>query len=123
MIRFLFVALLLSTSCFLGGSPQPPIHVADEDVMVVSDVKFPVDAQWWRTSQWYNSADMATPSRVVISGEFACVQDAGFTDNPRNGDAFHCPGGWRAPGGHPRFQFNQVLPSAPPSWMPTMRWA
>src|SRR5437899_10285979 len=95
--------ILLLTLVLAGcaGTLPPPTRLGSADVKVIERVVYPVSPSWWRSSMWYNQfTDPATPNRVVIAGQMACVQEAGTTDDPRPGQVFHCAEGWRAPGGH-----------------------
>jgi hypothetical protein len=93
--------LLLVLAACATGTPQPAPRLGEQDVMVVEYVVEPVRPVWWHASKWYDQfTDTGTPYRVVVSGEWACPQDTGTVDDPKPGQAFRCPGGWRHPRHH-----------------------
>lgn len=92
-----FLGLWIVLGCARGELP-PPARAGDINVKVIERVIYPVDAAWWRTSKWYDPwKDTGTPNRVIVSGEWACVQDVGTVDDPRRGEYFQCNEGWRKP--------------------------
>lgn len=95
-MRVIIAVLLMG--CATGGVVQPP-RATDKDVRIIERVVESVNPTWWQRSPWYDLFhDLTTPARVVISGAWACPQDAGTIDDPKPGQQFYCPGGWRAPG-------------------------
>lgn len=94
-VLMLAAALLFSIAC-ATGKMRAPAHAADKDARLVAAVWYNPPRERWQTSGWYRVfTDVATPMRVVVSTDSqACVMGTEVNE-PRPGDYYVCPVGWR----------------------------